>query len=742
MKKVNLLAAFLVFTLSLNAQTYMEITDNMEIPSNSWIKILGGEYQFSDAQWDGVIKIVGKENIILDGDSVLVQGTSFLGYMIDIQNSSNILIKNFDLVNNFKYAVRCLNSDHIAIEANNFSYNKKDTLGWIQIWTGYTAALGGGVLFYNSNNIDVHDNLMTQQNDGVALYQCDTAMIYNNVMNWNCGFGVRLNFTDNCWVHHNDLSHVNRETDPSDCAAILLIVSNHNLVEYNDLSYSGDGVFLGQYQYSQIPNNNQFYHNYCDFSPHNAIEATFADGNIYRYNSCNYSMYGFWLGYSFNSFIDSNEVIGNQTTGIAIDRGFGNTLTRNIIKENPVGLDLWEGDNISGYENQFSHDYFIYNNLFEGNDKAIQAKKTEHLVAKDNHFLNNRSDFYFEGDSYNDTITSNKFEGTATFYLENHSADDIYAVENDFIWNDSELIECKIFDKTDLSSVGEVIWQPSQPGIEPYYEEIPPDDMAEPPAQWYAYPEACWGYGRHEPTYVEWDYNTKKVGEAAIHLHTANGWDMGLMYRPGDGSIPSWNLTNQDSLVLWIRSANSSPYGFQYCHIRLGNSCGGYFKYTASASSILNPTIGQWKYYKISLIGGGGWSRSVVGEVDLSEISYVEFHADTWDHGFDLWLDGVSFSPYVTSINEKISGNSGTFNLSPNPCSTFSTATFTLDQPGNVSLAIYNCNGSLVRNISETNMNEGTHQFFLDSSGLEPGVYYVIIKSSGLEQVKKMAVIR
>jgi len=73
MKKVKILVVFLVISLSLNAQTYMEITDNMEIPSNSWIKLVGGDYQFSDSQWDGVIKIVGKENIILDGDSVTVQ---------------------------------------------------------------------------------------------------------------------------------------------------------------------------------------------------------------------------------------------------------------------------------------------------------------------------------------------------------------------------------------------------------------------------------------------------------------------------------------------------------------------------------------------------------------------------------------------------------------------------------------------------------------------------------------------
>jgi len=742
MKKQFLLLLFLSFSIFAFGQTYVELTENMEIPSNSNIKILGGDYVFGDYQLDGVIKIVGKENIVIDGDSVTVQGGNYTGYMINIENSNNIIIKNFELVNKYKYAIRCLNSHDIIIEGNNFSYNKKDTLGWIQIWTPYTAALGGGVLFYNSSRMQVYNNLMTQQNDGVAMYQCDSAAIFDNLMNWNCGFGVRMNFTDNCWIHHNDLSNVNRETDPSDCSAILLIVANNNLVEYNDLTNSGDGVFLGQYEYSQIPNNNHFYYNDCSYSPHNAIEATFADGNIYKFNNCNYSQYGFWLGYSFNTIADSNEVIGNQNTGIAVDRGFNNSFTGNKISENPIGLDVWEGSAISPYQDQFSHDYFLYNNLFEGNFRAVQAKKTEHLVAKNNHFLNNRSDFYFEGDSFDDTISENIFEGTTTFYFENKSPDNIYASNNQFIWMDDELTACKIYDKTDNTAYGNVIWQPYQPGQAPVYQTVPEADMAEPPAVWYAYPEACLGYGLHQPTTVEWDYNLKMVGEASIHLNTANGWDLGMMYRPGNGELPSWNLTEEDSLVIWLKSVNNTGYGFQFCHIKLGNNCGGYYKYTASAATILNPTMTQWKRYKVPLAGGSPWSRSIVGDVSLSDISYVEFHADTWDMGFELWIDGMTFTPFITSVDEQENSTTNTLVISPNPVSGVSKISFTISNPGNVNLSLYNSNGALVSLISDKFMNQGTHEMVLDNSSLKPGIYYLTLKTGQVVESRKVVVIK
>jgi hypothetical protein len=33
---------------------------------------------------------------------------------------------------------------------------------------------------------------MTQQNDGVALYECDNITVNDNIVNWNCGFGIRM----------------------------------------------------------------------------------------------------------------------------------------------------------------------------------------------------------------------------------------------------------------------------------------------------------------------------------------------------------------------------------------------------------------------------------------------------------------------------------------------------------------------------------------------------------------------
>ncbi len=307
---------------------------------------------------------------------------------------------------------------------------------------------------------------------------------------------------------------------------------------------------------------------------------------------------------------------------------------------------------------------------------------------------------------------------------------------------DDELTACKIYDKTDNTAYGNVIWQPYQPGQAPVYQTIPEADMAEPPAVWYAYPEACLGYGLHQPTTVDWDYNLKMVGEASIHLNTANGWDLGMMYRPGNGELPSWNLTEQDSLVIWLKSVNNTGYGFQFCHIKLGNNCGGYYKYTASAATILNPTMTQWKRYKVPLAGGSPWSRSIVGEVSLSDISYVEFHADTWDMGFELWIDGMTFTPFVTFVDEQENNTKNTLVISPNPVSGVSKISFNISNLGNVNLSLYNSNGALVRPIADNFMSKGTHEMALDNSSLKPGIYYLTLKTGQVVESRKVVMIR
>ena len=545
----NLILIFLFLPFLAFTQTYIPITDNMNINSNSNIKFAAGNYVFPNSGLDKVIRINDTYNVMLDGDSCTVDGTSYSGYMIKINNSHHITIKNFDSVFHYKYAVYITNSHHITIHGNDFSGNKVDSSGWIDVWANYNQALGGGVMMYQTRAARIFDNTMKLQNDGVALYHCDSINIYNNDFDWNTSYGIRMFWTDTCHIYNNLASHINRpQTDPSDCAAILLIISNANIVEYNDFSWSGDGIFLGQYQHSNIPNNNYFAWNECSYSPHNAIEATFADGNVYKHNKCNYSHYGFWLGYSFNSLVDSNEINGNFNSGIAIDRGFNNTILHNTIKNNPIGIELWKGGNIAGYENQTSHDYYIRNNIIEGNTQGVSSINTQHNVMTDNQFLYNQNPAVLVGTaSPQDTLTGNDFRMTTGYHILNNSANDVVAVNNAFEPSDTAWISLKIYDKKDSPSKGNVLWYPENQGDETNYQYSPPCDMAEPLSAWYAYPQLGYPGPRLTDT-VYFDSTEKKIGAASVKLVSGRGWDDALNYRAANDSLSLWSLTSTDTL--------------------------------------------------------------------------------------------------------------------------------------------------------------------------------------------------
>jgi nitrous oxidase accessory protein NosD len=715
----------------------------MQIASFSNIKFAAGNYTFGDPGQDGVIQINGKNNITLDGDSCFVDGTNYSGYMIKITNSHHVTLKNFDSVFKYKYAVHIMNSHHINIIGNNFSYNKVDSTGWIDVWADYTQALGGGVMMYETRAAEISYNTMRMQNDGVALYHCDSIKVHHNNFEWNTSYGIRMFWTDSCHIYNNLAWHVNRPfTDPSDCAALLMIISNENRVEYNDLSYSGDGVFLGQYQHSNIPNNNYFGHNECSYSPHNAIEATFADGNVYKHNKCNVSHYGMWLGYSFNSIVDSNEVNGNFNSGIAIDRGFNNYIAHNLIKNNPIGIELWEGSNIPGYETQYSHDYTIHDNIIEGNTRGIGLDKTEHSIITMNDFLYNQTaSINFSGLSTLDTIYHNEFRSPTGLHIYNNSANDIYAGYNTWIPNDSLITEDKIFDKKDAPAKGEVIWHPVLPAPPMAVQSTPPCDMAEPGTIWYAYPEI--GYpGPRIPDTVYFDTEEKMVGEASVKLVSGRGWYDALNYRPGADSLASWQLTDSDTLYYWVRTIKQPQYGFQYYHVRIGDHKGNYYKYTAQPG-YLNNANNLWKRYKIPLAGGLGYTRSEVGTMSLDDVNYVEFDADTWDYGFTLWVDGVQFSPCdpVTSVPPDPASGIRHLAIYPNPASEFATISYSLSERTQVRLMVYDMNGRIVSTLVNEVQATGTYQENLAVAGLRPGIYFIHLVTSAFSETKRMVVL-
>jgi len=726
-KKVSCLSItllFFLFCLTSYSQVYLPLTNNMVIPSNSNIKILGGNYTFTNNAGNGVIQIYNKTNITLDGDSVTVDGVSYNGFMIYISNSSNITIKNFEMVKDYYYAIHVDSSTNVAIYNCNLSYNKKDTIGWCTISDNETNPYGGGLFMNHVRAAAIYSDTMQYQNDGVAMYNCDSILVHDNVLSWNTAYGIRMYHTDTSKIYNNDASHVNRYTDPSDCADILLYFSSHNAVTNNIFNYGGDDIFTNDN--ITLPNarlnfhsNNYFANNQCLYSPHNAIESVFTDGNIFKRNNASNSNYGMWCGYAINTIIDSNMVSNNSADGLALEHGLHNTITNDTFNNNVNGIHLFlDAPASAPYTDHDSHGYYVANNVVSGNTDGILLKNTYlTLLFHDSLSYNSLGVEIDSAASVNDTILNCIFFRNATYNIANYSVDSITAYYNSYCTNDSSIIDCQIYDYYDNAAEGKVFWQPFSPAANNLIQVIPPPDLCEIPAYWTTFVQDGL------PTTLTWDTTDFIAGSESLRMNTESGFQIREHYYPSGSASAEWNLSTVHDIVFSFKAIDTNQSGYQQLAVRIGNSCGGYYQYDA-----INPNIitSSWQTDSIPIAGNANWILSTVGSVSLSTINYLEVITDTWGYGFTFWLDGVGFYPPLFGAVHENSSELPYFNLFPNPNNGTFEMDYNLKVNGNAKLIITDVLGN---NLSSYNLLSTTNKLTINQSGLTSGLYYYYIIS-------------
>ena len=216
----------------------------------------------------------------------------------------------------------------------------------------------------------------------------------NNLANYCSGFGFHLfetsdstytnNYADYCCRYYlsNSGSHLG-----ADAAGFLIIYKScNNVFRKNYARLGGDGFFLAGLTPDGIDvgcNHNLFEENDASYSPNNAFEGVFSQGNIYQNNKANHSNYGFWLGFSSDCTLKDNQIYNNRQAGIAVENGIHFEVRNNDIQNNNHGILIWT----RSYEflktvpsmNVTSEDWLIERN------KLIQNKKAIRIAANQNH---------------------------------------------------------------------------------------------------------------------------------------------------------------------------------------------------------------------------------------------------------------------------------------------------------------------------------------------------------------------
>ena len=319
------------------------------------------------------------------GVNVRIQHARVRGYKVGIlaRGTRNLTLTDNDLGDNWKPRLFSLIEHESIADWLSFHHNEKDE--WLRFGAAaYLVDVHGG---------EIRGNRAEHGMNGFLLVRSDSLRLWNNVVSFNSGIGFGFYRSSDNLIAHNHADYNVRGYSHGfyrrgqDSAALLVYEQScRNVVAYNSMTHSGDGLFLWAGQSTMDTgeggaNDNLFYGNDFSFAPTNGMEATFSR-NTFINNLIEGSDHGLWGGYSYDSKIIGNDFRRNRV-GIAIEHGQNNDISYNRFTEDSTAVYLWANPiepsdwGYPKHRDTRSRDYRLTQNIFNGPRVAVRASATE-----------------------------------------------------------------------------------------------------------------------------------------------------------------------------------------------------------------------------------------------------------------------------------------------------------------------------------------------------------------------------
>jgi hypothetical protein len=368
---------------------------------------------------DSAVLVVRGDNITVDLAGVQLVGASpdsspdrGAGVAILVDGGTNVTIRNAR-IRGYKIAIRARGTRNLRLLDNDLSFNWKPRLysiveheslaDWLSFhqndkdeWLRHA----GAIYLRDVHGGEIRGNTVHQGMNGLMMALTDSMLVWNNDFSFNSGLGIGMYRASHNRLMHNRVDYNVRGYSEGfyrrgqDSAGILMYEqSDSNLVAFNSVTHSGDGLFLWAGQSTMDTgqggaNDNVFYENDFSWAPTNGMEATFSRNAFIR-NRIVGSDHGLWGGYSFSSLVYGNLFERNRV-GIAIEHGQDNAIVLNRFEQDSTDVYLW-GNKIEpsdwGYpkhRDTRSRDYRIQQNTMSGARVAFRIGDTQNIAAVNN----------------------------------------------------------------------------------------------------------------------------------------------------------------------------------------------------------------------------------------------------------------------------------------------------------------------------------------------------------------------
>ncbi len=338
---------------------------------------------------------IDSDGVTLDGRGATIMGADKTGAGISVVGRKNILIKNLRVMNYYHgiSIKKCKEVEVFHCAITSTAEIPANTL-FLDIWKPAGEAYGGAIFLEEVTDTKIYDNDLQHQMNGLLSYRCRGLTAVRNNASYCSGLGFHLfetcdstfadNYADFCCRYH--LSQSGSHLGADAAGFLIVFKSCNNTFKRNAARLGGDGFFLAGLTPDGIEvgcNHNLFQENDASYSPNNAFEGVFSQGNVYEGNKADHSNYGFWLGFSSDCILRDNQIYHNRQAGIAVENGVHFEVLGNDIQNNTHGILLWTRfydflkrvPNISATSSNW---------LIEKN-KLIQNKKGIRIAANQDH---------------------------------------------------------------------------------------------------------------------------------------------------------------------------------------------------------------------------------------------------------------------------------------------------------------------------------------------------------------------
>lgn len=415
-----LCSVFCVLLVRPSAQQLPTIEPSAGLVITQSVAVKPGTYRLAAAA-DTPALIVRGANITVDFQGAVIEGgdpeadpDGYAGIGLLVDGGSNVTIRNA-VIRGYKIALEARGSPRLHLTRNDLSYNWKQRLhsgvehesllDWMSYhenekdeWRRY----GAGMYLVECDGAEIDHNTVRQGQNGLMVTRSSGLFIWNNVFQFNSSLGIGLYRVTKSRILHNRIdwnvrgySHGFYNRGQDSAGLLMYEQSSENIVAYNSVTHSGDGLFLWAGQSTMNTgrggaNDNIFYRNDFSHAPTNGIETTFSR-NYFIENRVEENWHGVWGGYSWSSVFDGNRFSRNEE-GIAIEHGQDNLIRNNVFAGDKKAIRLWANDTQDpewGYpknRDTRSRNYDISYNRFSGHDVALEIDDTVDIAMRGNTF--------------------------------------------------------------------------------------------------------------------------------------------------------------------------------------------------------------------------------------------------------------------------------------------------------------------------------------------------------------------